>query len=173
MLGRSTGLSKAIRILLAIGTTRKLPRRVVRGFSASALKRARKAAGLSQAEIAELSGIARENYVNFEKGHRKPGEKLIGRFAKALGVETRDLVRTPAEKMTLLDLRQLAVVSRAQATKALGKKSVTTYADMENGRTQPTDEQVLILANLYGVTPGEIKRAIEVPVRRRNRSAAS
>lgn len=145
----------------------------MRGFSPAALKRARKAAGLSQADTAKLAGIARENYVNFEKGHRKPGAKLIGQFAEALNIQTRDLVRTPAEKMTLLDLRQLAVKSRAEATRALGKKSVTSYADLESGRTQPSDEQVVVLAKLFGVTPSEIERAVQVPIRRRNAAPSS
>ncbi len=138
------------------------------GFNPAALKAAREAKGLTQVEAAKIVGLARENYVNFEKGHREPGAALLGRFAKGLGVKTRDLVSTEPEEMTLLDLRQLAGVSRAEVQKAMGFKSVTSYADMESGRSAPTPEQVKILARLYKVSASDIERAASQPARPRN-----
>ena len=135
------------------------------GFDAEALRRAREAKGLTQPEAAEIVGLARENYVSFETGRRTPGAVLLGRFAKGLGVQTRDLVDTEPEEMTLLDLRQLAGRTRAEVTRELGFKSVTSYADMESGRTQPKQEQVKILAGLYGVSQDDIERALLLPPR--------
>ncbi len=135
------------------------------GFDPAALKRARVAKGLTQLEAAKLVGLARENYVNFEKGHRTVGAVLLGRFAKGFGVKTRDLVSTPPEEMTLLDLRQLSGRTRSEAAKAMGFKSVTSYADMETGERLPNAEQRKILARLFRVSQAEIERAASLPPR--------
>ena len=131
----------------------------MRGYDAAALKQYRKAAGLTQEEFAVRVGLARTNYVNFELGKRTPGVKLLRRLADALGIDQRDLVQLAPEKMTMLDLRQLAGVSRAEATAKLGFKSVTSYADMERGWTKPTHGQFEILADLYGVSVDELETA--------------
>jgi len=129
----------------------------VRGFNHAALKRLREQTGLNQEEFAELVGLARPNYVNFEKGRRRVGPTLLARFAEALGVEKRDLLRI--KKMTLRDLRDLANRTQGEAASHLGFKSATSYTNIENGNAKMTDDQVDLLAEFFEVTPDEIRDA--------------
>jgi len=129
----------------------------VRGFNHHALKRFREQTGLNQEDFAERVGLARPNYVNFEKGHRKVGPTLLARFAEALGVEKRDLLRISS--MTLRDLRDLANKTQGEAANHLGFKSATSYTNIENGDKKVTDGQVDLLAEFFEVTPDEIRDA--------------
>lgn len=50
------------------------------------LKRLRLAAGLSQAELAESSGVPRGYIADLEQGRREPGWEVALKLAAALGV---------------------------------------------------------------------------------------
>ena len=50
-----------------------------------ALLKARKTAGLTQKELADLAGIDRSTYVHIERGDRLPSLKAAAGIAKALG----------------------------------------------------------------------------------------
>jgi transcriptional regulator with XRE-family HTH domain len=57
------------------------------------LKRERRGAGLTQAELATRSGVAQSTIAQIETGHRKdPHPGTLKKLAGALGVETRDLL---------------------------------------------------------------------------------
>ena len=56
------------------------------------LKRLRKAAGLSQADLAKKVGISRGAYSLYETGARNPKWETIWKFANALNVEYFDIV---------------------------------------------------------------------------------
>jgi len=49
------------------------------------LRKARKAAGFTQKELADLAGIDRSTYVHIERGDRLPSLKAAAGIARALG----------------------------------------------------------------------------------------
>jgi putative transcriptional regulator len=55
------------------------------------LRDARKAAGFTQAQLAELAGIDRSTYVHIENGDRGPSHKAAMGIAKALRIPVEDL----------------------------------------------------------------------------------
>lgn len=58
----------------------------------------RHAAGLSQEALAQRARIARAYIGSLESGERNPSLDMIGRLAKALGVDAADLVRGVQDK---------------------------------------------------------------------------
>lgn len=57
------------------------------------LKRRRKELGLTQAELAEKAGIAQNTISGYEAGERFSSRDNLGKLAKALGCEARDLIQ--------------------------------------------------------------------------------
>ena len=60
------------------------------------LRRLRKAAGLSQEELAHRSGIDRTYVSALERSVYAAGVDVIDRLAKELGVEAAELLRVPS-----------------------------------------------------------------------------
>jgi transcriptional regulator with XRE-family HTH domain len=56
------------------------------------VRRARKAAGLSQEHLAFQAGVARSYMSDVERGQRNPTVDIVGRIAAALGVAAAVLV---------------------------------------------------------------------------------
>ncbi len=56
------------------------------------LKQTRKAAGLTQAELAHRSGVTERSVYNYEKNSRAPKIDIVERFAEALHVSTEMLL---------------------------------------------------------------------------------
>ena len=57
------------------------------------LKRERRGAGLTQAELAESSGVAQSTIAQIEGGARpNPHPRTLKKLAEALGLRTRDLL---------------------------------------------------------------------------------
>jgi DNA-binding XRE family transcriptional regulator len=57
------------------------------GHPGAALVAAREVAGMTQADLAALSGVSRRTIQHAEKGERDLGVQTLGRLARALGVE--------------------------------------------------------------------------------------
>ncbi len=55
------------------------------------LKELREAKGFSVRGLAQEAGISTETVYSVEHGHRQPSVNTLGKIAKALGVEARDL----------------------------------------------------------------------------------
>ncbi len=55
------------------------------------LKELREAKGLSVRGLAREAGVSTETVYSVEHGHRQPSVKTLGKLARALGVEARDL----------------------------------------------------------------------------------
>jgi len=55
------------------------------------LTRFRSRKGLTQAQLAEISGVAINTIINFERGHSKPRTRTTMRLAEALDVNYQDL----------------------------------------------------------------------------------
>lgn len=122
----------------------------------AALRQARLAAGLSQAEVAKRARVSRTNYVSFETGKRTPGVSFLRRFAAAVGVETRDLVTLDPATATLRDLRTRAGKTQAAAAAELGYRSASSYANIETGLTTPSSDQIATLARFFDASLSEL-----------------
>ncbi|MBA2609961.1 MAG: helix-turn-helix transcriptional regulator [Actinobacteria bacterium] len=70
----------------------------------SILREARGRAGLTQAELAERSGVAQSTISAYESGKRDPGWRLLGRLVQAAGYEVVLLSRRPTPEQTGLIL---------------------------------------------------------------------
>ncbi len=56
------------------------------------IRRARRAAGLSQLRLAQRMGISAPNITSWEKGHRQPKLQTLRRLAKAIGCPLNALI---------------------------------------------------------------------------------
>lgn len=65
---------------------------------AANLRRLRKAAGLSQEELAHRAQIDRTYISALERSVYAAGIDVVDRIARELGVEAADLLRTPAKR---------------------------------------------------------------------------
>lgn len=70
----------------------------IRDVLALNLRRLRKAAGLSQEELAHRSKIDRTYISALERSVYAAGIDVVDRLAKELGVDAADLLRTPGKK---------------------------------------------------------------------------
>lgn len=93
------------------------------------LRESRVAAGLSQSELEELSGIPKARLSRYENGHVEPSIQTLARLAKALNVSEASLLgdeRAAMEEFfNVLSVRGVAISSKDQAQR-LGQ----AFADM-------------------------------------------
>jgi transcriptional regulator with XRE-family HTH domain len=93
------------------------------------LRESRVAAGLSQSELEELSGIPKARLSRYENGHVEPSIQTLARLAKALNVSEASLLgdeRAAMEEFfNVLSMRGVAISSKEQAQR-LGQ----AFADM-------------------------------------------
>lgn len=64
------------------------------------VRRARKAAGLSQVDLAADAGMAKSYMSEVERGRRNPTVAVISRIARALGINAADLMSGIPEAVT-------------------------------------------------------------------------
>ncbi len=88
------------------------------GF-ARRLRESRHAAGFSQLELADASGISKSRISRYENGHVKPSLQMLHRLARALNIseatlfgDGRDVVQACFLR---LQARGVAITSRAEA----------------------------------------------------------
>jgi transcriptional regulator with XRE-family HTH domain len=95
------------------------------------LREARLAAGLSQSELEELSGIPKARLSRYENGHVEPSIQTLARLAKALNVSEASLLgdeRAALEEFyAVLQERGVHITSKDQAQR-LGH----AFSDMVN-----------------------------------------
>jgi transcriptional regulator with XRE-family HTH domain len=93
------------------------------------LRESRVAAGLSQSELEELSGIPKARLSRYENGHVEPSIQTLARLSKALNVSEASLLgdeRAAMEEFfNILSVRGVAISSKDQAQR-LGQ----AFADM-------------------------------------------
>ena len=71
----------------------------IRDVLAANLRRLRKAAGLSQEELAHRAQIDRTYISALERSVYAAGIDVVDRIAKELGVEAADLLRAPSKRL--------------------------------------------------------------------------
>jgi transcriptional regulator with XRE-family HTH domain len=93
------------------------------------LREARVAAGLSQSELEELSGIPKARLSRYENGHVEPSIQTLARLSKALNVSEASLLgdeRAALEEFyAVLNARGVEILTKEQAQR-LGN----AFADM-------------------------------------------
>lgn len=60
--------------------------------TAARLRKARKASGLTQVEVAKKAGISENYYAQIERGERNPTTSVFLGIIKALGVSSKDIL---------------------------------------------------------------------------------
>lgn len=85
------------------------------------LRETRLAAGLSQSELEELSGIPKARLSRYENGHVEPSIQTLARLAKALNVSEASLLGDRRAVMEdffrVLEERGIAIGSKEQGTR--------------------------------------------------------
>lgn len=77
--------------------------------------------GLTQAQLASLSGIPRPNLCNIERGLSDPTLSTLSKIARALNISTSLLLSSPPTKLPTLNRHDIDQVSRALVS---GKRSM-------------------------------------------------
>lgn len=86
------------------------------------LRNRRAAAGLSQRQLATLSGVPQPNIAAYERGRRNPSSETLDRLVAALSIPTmgrvrdaREAILQAAERRRLSDVRVFGSVARGEA----------------------------------------------------------
>lgn len=143
-------------------------------FDSAELRRLREACGLSQNELADLAGVPRVTYVQYEWGRKGVSPLVLRRLAAALGVSPQQLAGIPEGEETLKDLRQcggrfLNETAAHLLGKVPGPSAQACYVRLsaiEAGKEVPdwTTPDILtklvgLLARYYGVRPHVLRTA--------------
>jgi transcriptional regulator with XRE-family HTH domain len=114
------------------------------------LREARLAAGLSQSELEELSGIPKARLSRYENGHVEPSIQTLARLARALNVSEASLLGD--QRAVLEDFFAVLAERGVQIqTKEQGKRLAAAVADMVQalggiesvaGPAEPTETSV-------------------------------
>ncbi len=137
-------------------------------FDPEALRRARVAAGLSQAQLARALGLAGgEAVYTWERGIHRPRPALLARAAGVLGVAVAELLVAGEGPVDLRRLRLLAGRSVAELADAVGV-SPGTYRQWEAGRIRrpPNRACVEALSRACGVSVEALAEAIRAGMSR-------
>ncbi|WP_299577442.1 helix-turn-helix transcriptional regulator [uncultured Williamsia sp.] len=135
-----------------------MSRRVMRGFSPAALREAREAANISQADLARLAGVGRATLYHWEAGKATPQVDVLVKVVARLGISIADIVRVPVDERFPGDLRVLRGMTQPQLGKAAGVSTAMVGA-IERGEVDPTDAVAQAIARELGVTTAELAAA--------------
>lgn len=144
-----------------------MSRRVMRGFSAEALRQARRDAGFSQTEAARVARVGADTIRRWEQGESSPQVDLLAKVVEALGVEIADVVHVPEGERYPGDWRVLRGLTQPQ----LGAKAgVATQivSSVERGVISLSDNAAAKLSAALEIPESELRSSYE---RARNRPA--
>lgn len=119
------------------------------------LRKLRKFNGFSQIGMAEVLGLNRVTYTNYERHKSEPSFETLKTMSKILDVsvdylvvndETIDFNKTFSDR--LRKQRQLCKLTQKELADILGIKQ-NTYSDWETGKTEPKNEQLIFLSRLF------------------------
>jgi transcriptional regulator with XRE-family HTH domain len=127
------------------------------GFDPERLRQLRRAAGLTQRELAERAGTDHTTIAKYESRDRIPYVERLAGLARALGVTPAQLTQTGAG--TLTELRVVAGLTQASVAERAGLVR-SRYAGLERGEIASLDPAVAArLADAFGVSVEEIANA--------------
>ena len=130
----------------------------VRSFDGTALRRLRKARGMSHDALASLTSTARPNLIAYEKGTRTPSPAKLGVLARALEVDPLDLMGVTPATATLAQLRARIGLSRSEVAAELGI-SRKSYDSIERGGARLRPNVGSELAALLRLSKDEVDAA--------------
>lgn len=135
-------------------------RRVMRGFQPQALSNARRARGLSQAELARSAGMNPGTIRKWELGESSPQVDLLAKVADLLDLAVADLVKVPEEERYPGDWRVLRGMTQPQLGAAAG---VTTriVGSVERGEISLSDNAARRLSAALGISEAELRASYE------------
>lgn len=126
----------------------------------SRVRAVRRAADKQQHEVAAAVGVRPSTYSGWETGLTVPDQEKLPALARALGRRLDDLFpRTGLP--TLADLRCDAGLYQNETPQIIGTKSAGPVAGAERGDRRLKDRYVPLLAQGYGVSEDELRRAQE------------
>ncbi|MGH3501397.1 MAG: helix-turn-helix domain-containing protein [Nocardioidaceae bacterium] len=133
-------------------------RESVRGWSPTALRQARRAAGLTQEDLAAEAGCAPSAIGIWESGRYGPQPRHAVALAAALELSIHDLLDIDPADATVRDLRAWVGLTQTDVREALSLRDIGA---IERG-TRPIPPDVLPrLAELYGVDEATLRTAAE------------
>lgn len=117
------------------------------------LRAARKAAGLTQQQVADRIGVTKSTYCNYEKGKREPDVLKIWEIVRVLGVSGDDLLDTgfDEKKAPPLSDEALEVARGYEDLDHWGKVAVRELLDTERQRVE--DDRQFQLETLLETEP--------------------
>ncbi|MER5929759.1 helix-turn-helix transcriptional regulator [Streptomyces sp. NPDC002054] len=122
------------------------------------MRAVRRAADVSQADVAAALGAADSTVAGWESGATTPDQEKLSALARVLNRDLDDLF--PRDGLPdLTDLRCDAGLYRYETRAVIGTKSDGPVAGAEQGVRRLKDRYVPLLAAAYGVTEDELKRA--------------
>ncbi|MFJ9712133.1 helix-turn-helix domain-containing protein [Streptomyces sp. NPDC101234] len=129
-----------------------------RHFDRHRARAVRRAAELSQGDVAAEVGVGNSAVANWEAGHTSPDPEKLPAYAAALRSGLDDLF--PREGLPdLADLRCDAGIYRYETAEVIGTRSAGPVAGAERGDRRLKDRYVPLLAEKYGVSEVELRRA--------------
>ena len=129
-----------------------------RHFDRSRVRAVRRAAELSQAEVAAAVGVADSTVAGWEIGDAVPDAEKLPALARVLGRRLDELFPR-AGLADLADLRCDASFYQYETAALIGTKSAGPVAGAERGERRLKDKYVPALAAAYGVSEEELRRA--------------
>lgn len=141
-------------------------------FSPARLAEARRAAGLSNAQLAEAIGVRRQEVVRWQSltAPRTPRPQLLLQLAEALGVTVTDLIEQ--ETPTLVTLRRERGLRQVDLAERSGLPRSTVQA-LESGKIAALrPEHAEVLAGVLKASVQDVESAHQAGVDRAQNAAA-
>ncbi|MGW0022160.1 helix-turn-helix domain-containing protein [Rhodococcus sp. NPDC003382] len=137
----------------------------MRGFQPERLAAARRAAGISQRELARLALLNADTIRRWETGDSSPQVDLLARVTAAIGISIADVVTVPEGERYPGDWRVLRGLTQPMLGAAAG---VTTQivGSVERGEISLSDNVAKKLSAALDISEGELRASYE---RARNR----
>mgnify|MGYP000848345730 CR=1 FL=1 len=135
------------------------------GFNPDQLHKIRKEKGMTQHDLAEVSGITRVNIVRYEQGASEPRMATILSLARELEVDPKELFLWPEDQYVLTDKPESSAIlaQNLSLLANLDLKALKIFADALASSDNPLDyDQDLHdrdLAELQSATPEALRRA--------------
>ncbi|MFD4986493.1 helix-turn-helix transcriptional regulator [Streptomyces sp. NPDC058374] len=129
-----------------------------RRFDRERVRAVRRAADVSQADMASALGAADSTVAGWESGATTPDQEKLPALARVLNRDLDDLFPRDGSP-DLTDLRCDAGLYRYETREVIGTKSDGPVAGAEGGVRRLKDRYVPLLAAAYGVTEDELRRA--------------
>ncbi|ANS32154.1 repressor protein (plasmid) [Rhodococcus opacus] len=133
-------------------------RRVMRGFTPSALVGARRNAGWSQADLARLSDVGVATIRRWEKGTASPQVDVLARVAAVLEVPISDFVNIPVSERFPGDWRVLLGLTQPQLGARAGVRTAVV-GSIERGETALSDNVAERLSSALDISIAELRDA--------------